>query len=159
VDVYAGARFTGWNLQRTGQRDTPAFYFAFFYNAGQHDTDAKDFSFPIYPDGSRRIPARAASAGMQDGLDLIEAVARHPETGPRLARKLWAFFVSETSDPTDRFVEDVAGTCYRTRPTCARGATVLTRRSSTTRPTSSPTLLAAEFVVRAMKEVGSNGFR
>ena len=32
---------------------------------------------------------------MQDGLDLIDALARNPETGRRLARKLYAYFVSE----------------------------------------------------------------
>ena len=160
-DVYAGARvFTGWNLQRTGQRDTPAYYYGFLYNAAQHDTDAKDFSFPIYPDGSRRIPARAASAGMQDGLDLIEAVARHPETGPRLARKLWAYFVSEASGPTDRFVEDVAGTYYRT----GYDMRAVVRRVLTSQEFYDQTneftrySWPAEFVVRAMKQVGSNGF-
>ena len=70
-------------------------YYAFSYNAGQHDTDAKEFSFPIYPNGGRVIPARAAAQGMQDGLDLIDAVARHPATGPRLARKLYDFFINE----------------------------------------------------------------
>ena len=58
TDVYAGARvFTGWNL-RAGAA-TPNAYYAFGYNAGQHDTDAKEFTFPIYPNGSRTIPARA----------------------------------------------------------------------------------------------------
>ena len=64
TDVYAAARvFTGWNLRADGHagldvarptssRTTPH----------NHDTDAKDFSFPIYRDGSRRIPARAASS-------------------------------------------------------------------------------------------------
>ncbi|MCA1648775.1 MAG: DUF1800 domain-containing protein [Acidobacteria bacterium] len=77
TDVYAGARvFTGWNLARLGDRATPAAYYAFSYVAGQHDTTAKDFTFPIYPDGGRRIPARSADAGLQDGVDLINAVAR-----------------------------------------------------------------------------------
>ena len=40
---------------------------------------------PIYPDGGKTIPARSADSGMQDGIDLINAVARHPATGPRLA--------------------------------------------------------------------------
>jgi uncharacterized protein (DUF1800 family) len=160
-DVYAGARvFTGWNLQRVGQRDTPAYYYAFVYNAAQHDTDAKEFSFPIYPDGSQRIPARSASAGMQDGLDLIEAAARHPETGPRLARKLWGFFVSEIEGPTDRFVADVAGTYYRTG---------YDMRAVVQQVFTSPEFYdqtrefaryswPAEFVVRAMKEIGHVGF-
>ena len=160
-DVYAGARvFTGWNLQRTGQRDTPAYYYGFLYNAAQHDTDAKDFSFPIYPDGSRRIPARSASGGMQDGLDLIEAVARHPETGPRMARKLWAFFVRETSGPTDRFIEDVAGTYYRTGYDMRAVVRQVLTSPEFYDQTNEFTRYSwpAEFVVRAMKEIGSNGF-
>ena len=68
---------------------------------GQHDTDAKEFTFPIYANGSRVIPARGAAQGMQDGLDLIDAVARHPATGPRLARKLYDFFVNEVDTPDE----------------------------------------------------------
>src|SRR5688572_5345308 len=67
TDVYAGARvFTGWNLARPNNG-----YYAFTYVAGQHDIDAKEFSFPIYANGGRVIPARAAAQGMQDGTDLI----------------------------------------------------------------------------------------
>src|SRR5687768_8074451 len=81
-DVYTGARvFTGWNLQRTGESRDPLGFYQFFFNAAQHDTSAKTFSFAIYSDGSKTIPARAASAGMQDGVDLLSALARHPETG------------------------------------------------------------------------------
>ena len=98
TDVYAGARvFTGWNLARPGSG--AAQHYAFNYNPAQHETTAKEFTFPIYPDGGKTIPARAAAAGMQDGLDLINAVARHPATGPRLARKLYSFFVNEVDAP------------------------------------------------------------
>ena len=49
ADVYAGARvFTGWNLQRIGNADDPNNFYQFFYNAAQHDTNEKTFSFPIY---------------------------------------------------------------------------------------------------------------
>ena len=51
TDVYAGARvFTGWNLTRRPRRRA---YYTFSYVAGQHDTTAKEFTFPIYPDGSK----------------------------------------------------------------------------------------------------------
>lgn len=160
-DVYAAARvFTGWNLRRTGERNTPTAYWEFYYNAAQHDTDAKEFSFPIYPDGGRRIPARSASAGMQDGLDLIEAVVRHPETGPRLARKLWAFFVSETSPPTDRFVQDVAGTFYRSGYDMRAVVRRILLSPEFTDPSNEYARYAwpVEFVVRALKEIGWVGF-
>ncbi len=160
-DVYAGARvFTGWNLQRTGERNTPGASWAFVYNPAQHDTDAKEFSFPIYPDGGRRIPPRPASAGLQDGLDLIEAVARHPETGPRLARKLWAFFVSETRPPTARFIADVAGTYYRSGYDMRAVVRRILLSPEFTDPANEYTRYAwpVEFVVRALKEIGWAGF-
>ena len=37
--------------------------YSFVYNANNHETSAKAFSFPIYSDGGTTIPARAASAG------------------------------------------------------------------------------------------------
>ncbi len=160
-DVYAGARvFTGWNLGRTGERNAPNYYWGFSYNAAQHDTGPKDFSFPIYPDGSRRIQARSESAGLQDGLDLIEAVARHPETGPRLARKLWGFFVSEHADPTDRFIQDVAGTYYRSNYNMRSVVRRVLQSPEFVDPANEFTRYSwpVEFVVRAMKEVGWNGF-
>ena len=100
ADVYAAARvFTGWNLRRSeGYRRTSSdmnAYQEFVYNADEHDTNAKTFSFPIYSNGSRTIPERSESAGMQDGVDLITALAIHPETARRLARKFWNFFISE----------------------------------------------------------------
>ena len=55
ADVYAGARvFTGWNLARPGAG--AAQHYQFNYNAGQHDTTAKEFTFPIYAGGSGRSP-------------------------------------------------------------------------------------------------------
>src|SRR3954466_12638892 len=53
-DVYAGARvFSGWNLARPGTGASQ--HYEFSYIAGNHDTTAKTFSFPIYPDGNRTI--------------------------------------------------------------------------------------------------------
>src|SRR6186713_2084136 len=59
-DVYAGARvFTGWNLSnRTSASETEGYY-RFSYVAGNHETTAKAFTFPIYRDGSKVIPARS----------------------------------------------------------------------------------------------------
>jgi uncharacterized protein (DUF1800 family) len=115
-DVYAAARvFTGWNLRNAtgGPANDPNTYYEFVYNPNQHDATAKTFTFPIYPDGSRTIPARAAAGGMQDGLDFISALALHPETARRLARKLWGFFVSELDGPDPAFVNAVAAEYLR----------------------------------------------
>jgi len=108
-DVYAGAKvFSGWNLQRPGAAANGTQHYEFVYNAAQHDTSAKTFSFPVYPDGGKTIPARAAAAGMQDGLDLIAGLAANPNTGRYLAAKLYRFFVSEARDPDPAFVDRVA---------------------------------------------------
>jgi uncharacterized protein (DUF1800 family) len=108
-DVYAAARvFTGWNLQTVGNPGTVAGYYDFIFRANQHDTSEKTFTFPIYRDGRTTIPARSGEEGMQDGLDLIDALASHPNTGRFLARKFWGFFISETQPPDPAFVESVA---------------------------------------------------
>ena len=156
ADVYAGARvFTGWNLVRPSNA-----YYTFSYVAGQHDTTAKEFTFPIYSNGSKIIPARSADAGMQDGVDLINAVAAHPATGPRLARKLYQFFISEISEPDPALITDLANTYYRSgfemKPVLEHlllsnqfvgGASRYARYS-----------WPAEFVARSIKEIGWTGF-
>ncbi len=155
-DVYAAARvFTGWNLSRPSNA-----YYAFFYNANQHDTTAKEFSFPIYSSGSKSIPARTAAEGIQDGIDLINAVAAHPATGPRLARKLYRFFISETDTPDPALIEKMSSLYYRgnfeMRPVVAQ--------LFLSQPFMSPALRytryswPVEFVARAIKEVGWAGF-
>ena len=93
--------FTGWNIRLVRGVDEANTYYEFFYNAAQHDTTAKTFTFPIYTDGNRTIPARSAADGMQDGIDFINALARNPTTARRLARKMWNFLVSEVVPPDD----------------------------------------------------------
>lgn len=161
-DVYAAARvFTGWNLSaaRTGadglqRRD-------FQFNQAQHDTAAKTFTFPIYADGNSTIPARPASGGLQDGLDFIDGLARHPKTASYLAKKLYRFFISETdTEVPERWVQRVAD--------------VYLRSNFEMKPVMREVLMSAEFwdrnryfsryawpvefVVRAIKDVGWTGF-
>jgi uncharacterized protein (DUF1800 family) len=160
-DVYAAARvFTGWNLIQTGVRGTPGAYYAFNYNSAQHDTNAKDFSFAIYPNGSRRIEARSAIAGMQDGLDLINALAIHPETARRLARRLWTWFVSETEPPDQSFVDHIAGVYLKNDTNMRPVIRAVLLSSHFTNPARFHQRYSwpAEFVVRCMKEVGYIGF-
>jgi len=166
ADVYAAARvFTGWNLQRSvGYREDEYgdlnAYQEFVYNADEHDTDAKTFSFPIDSNGSRTIPTRSASAGMQDGVDLITALALHPETGRRLARKFWNFFISEIHPPDPGFVEGAAAVYLRNRTEIRP----VVRYVLTSPWFNDPSMRyaryswPAEFVVRAIKEVGWQGF-
>jgi uncharacterized protein (DUF1800 family) len=160
-DVYAGARvFTGWNLEHVGARDDTNGFYRFQYIANNHETTAKEFSFPIYADGSRTIPARSAAAGMQDGLDLIEALARHPETGRRLARRLYAFFVSEVNEPDDQLITELARTYQQSNYNMAPVVKSLLLSRAFNAPSNhfSRYSWPVEYVVRAIKEVGYAGF-
>jgi uncharacterized protein (DUF1800 family) len=118
-DVKAAARvFTGWNLRQTpagaitvGNKRYRIGQYTFFYDARQHDTDAKTFTFPIYDGGAAPnvIPARPATGGMQDGLDFLGALVRHPATANRLATKLYRFFVNDVIDPPGAAIAAIAG--------------------------------------------------
>ena len=156
ADVYAGARvFTGWNLARPSNA-----YYTFGYVSGQHDTTAKEFTFPIYANGGKIIPARAADAGMQDGVDLITAVAAHPATGPRLARKLYQFFISEVSEPDPALISELANTYYRNnfemKPVVQR--LLLSPQFADSSNRYARYSWPAEFVARSIKEIGWTGF-
>jgi uncharacterized protein (DUF1800 family) len=161
ADVYAAARvFTGWNLQLVGSSaDQVNSYYRFVYNPNQHDTDAKTFTFDIYPGGGRTIPARSAAQGMQDGLDLIDALARHPATAQRLATRLYQYFVNDVDPPDELVIRDVAqaylASGHSIKATLQRlflseaflsGASAFRRYS-----------WPVEFAVRAIKEVGWRG--
>jgi uncharacterized protein (DUF1800 family) len=160
-DVYAAARvFTGWNISLVRGVDDANSYYQFIYNANQHEPAAKTFTFPIYTNGSTVIPARAASAGMQDGLDLLAALARHPETARRLARKFWNFFVSELLPPDPGFVNSVVQ-IYLQSDTEIRPVIqyiLQSRQFQNLGNAYSRYAWPAEFVVRSIKEVGWNGF-
>ena len=161
ADVYAAARvFTGWNYSITGDRATPNTSYAFVFNSGQHEATAKTFSFPVYSNGSTTIPARAATAGLQDGLDLINALAIHPETAKRLARKLWSFFVSETRDPDSAWVSDIAAVYLAngTQMKPVLRAVFLSSQFMNATTYFQRYAWPAEFVVRSLKEVGYLGF-
>ena len=160
-DVYAAARvFTGWNLQRVGTSGDPAARYVFVYNASQHDTAAKTFSFPIYTSGSRTIPGRAASDGLQDGLDLIDALVRHAETPRRLARRLWGFFVSDLDAADEGFIAEVGGEFVRSgydmRATVR--SVLLSSAFRDSRARLARYSWPVEFVVRAIREIGWSGF-
>ena len=97
---------------------------------------------------------------MQDGIDLITALASHPETARRLATKLYTFFVSETGSPDPNVINELAsvylqnGTVIKpviryllNSPQFRDQASFFTRYS-----------WPVEFVVRSMKETGWIGF-
>ena len=160
-DVYAAARvFTGWNIRLVRGVDEATSYYEFVYNANQHETSAKTFTFPIYQNGSTVIPARAAANGMQDGLDFIAALARHPETARRLARKLWNFFVSEVMPPDTEFLT-ACTSIYLTNDTEIRPVLQYILRSRwflNMNHAYARYSWPVEFVVRSIKEVGWSGY-
>ena len=110
ADVYAAARvFTGFNWTIVGDRARVATsYYVYQYRPNDHDTTAKTFTFAIYPDGGRTIPARSSAQGEQDALDLVLALVRHPATARRLATKLYKFFVNETTEPDQALISAMA---------------------------------------------------
>jgi len=160
-DVYAAARvFTGWNLDTVGNLRATSGYYQFAFRATQHDTSEKTFTFPIYRDGNRTIPARSGDAGMDDGLDFITAVAMHPNTARRLARKLWAFFISEISPAPSAFVESVAGVYLQNRAEIRPVVRYILRSPWFTDPDNYFARYAwpVEYVVRVVKEMGWVGY-
>jgi uncharacterized protein (DUF1800 family) len=161
ADVYAAARvFSGWNLARPGTAADGSQHYEFSYIANNHEVTAKTFSFAVYPDGGKTIPARAAAAGMQDGIDLINGLAAHPNTARYLATKLYRFFVSEFGAVNVTFVNRVASVYLQTggnmsevmrevlsSPEFWDGSAYFARYS-----------WPVEFVTRAFKDVGWSGF-
>jgi uncharacterized protein (DUF1800 family) len=161
ADVYAGARvFSGWNLARPGAPADLSQHYEFVYNAGQHDTAAKTFSFPIYADGNNTIPARTATDGMQDGIDLIDALAASPATARYLAAKLYRFFVSELGAVNVAFVERIASVYLQRRydMKAVMREVLLSPEFWDQSAYFARYSWPVEFVVRALKDIGWTGF-
>jgi len=160
-DVYAASRvFTGWNLRLVNRGNDANSYNEFVFNPNQHDTGEKTFSFPIHRNGSATIPARAAADGMQDGIDFITALATHPNTGRRLARKMWDFFVSEVVEPDEGTINDAASAYLLNGTSIASLVHYMLRSRQFQNPGNWRTRFSwpVEYVVRAVKEVGWSGF-
>jgi uncharacterized protein (DUF1800 family) len=162
-DVYAAARvFTGWNIRNAtgGNAQDAATYYEFVFNANQHDPTAKTFTFPIYSNGDRTIPQRAAADGLQDGVDLITALARHPQTARRLAARLWNYFVSDVHAPEAGFLQNVASVYIQSDTDMRAVVRYILRSPWFGDPERQFARYSwpAEFVARAIKETGWNGF-
>jgi uncharacterized protein (DUF1800 family) len=162
ADVYAAARvFTGFNWQIQGDRaNTETSFYTFVYRPADHDTNAKEFTFAIYPDGGKVIPARAAASGEQDAADLVFALARHPATARRLATRLYKFFVNETSEPDPALVNAMANAYLGNNYTIKPMLRTLFYSAQFRDPANFFQRYSwpVEFVVRAIKETGWTGF-
>jgi hypothetical protein len=85
-DVYDAARaFTGWTVPSWPPHPDPGF----LYVDEGHDKDTKVVMGLVLP----------AGRGMEDGLDLLRFLARHPRTAEHIALKLCRRFVSEDPPP------------------------------------------------------------
>jgi uncharacterized protein (DUF1800 family) len=160
-DVYAAARvFTGWNLTRPGSAADGTQHYEFVYNPSQHETASKTFSFPIYSDGGKTIPMRSASNGMQDGLDLIGALAANPNTGRYLATKLYRYFISEAGDVDSGWVDRIASVYFQSQYDMRAVVREILNSPEFWDPSAYFARYSwpAEFVVRAMKDIGWVGF-
>jgi len=75
-DVSPAARvFTGWNLQRPGSGTDGSQHWEFVYNGNAHDTGAKTFSFPVYPDGGTRFQGELP---LLDGRTILDRTTLTP---------------------------------------------------------------------------------
>jgi len=160
-DVYAAARvFTGWNLRITRGAGDGDNTYSFVYNANNHETAAKTFSFPIYSVGGTTIPSRAASAGMQDGLDLINALSMHPETARRVAQRLYDFFISESVPAAPAFIDQLAAVYLDSNSNIkpVLQAIFLSPQFNNPDVYFSRYAWPVEYVVRSIKETGWTGF-
>jgi uncharacterized protein (DUF1800 family) len=91
---------------------------------------------------------------------MIDAVVRHPATGPRLARKLYNFFINEVDAPDTGLIKELSDIYY------ARNYEIepMVRRLLLSSQFRDPANYfkryswPAEFVVRAVKEIGWVGF-
>jgi uncharacterized protein (DUF1800 family) len=96
-DVVAVARaFTGWTVF------DPQKYAEFQFNPGGHDRKEKIVL------GHKLPPGR----GQQDGLDVLDILAKHPSTAKFISRKLAQRFVAD--DPPQALVDRMAATFTKT---------------------------------------------
>jgi hypothetical protein len=97
---------------------------------------------------------------MQDGIDFITALATHPDTGRRLARKMWDFFVSEAVEPDEGTLRDAASAYLLSGTRIDSIVHYMLRSRQFQNPGNWRSRFSwpVEYVVRAVKEVGWVGF-
>ncbi len=103
-DVYEATRcLTGWRVNDSSSTGDNGL---FLYDDDRHDR----FQKSVLYSGQTNIPA---NQGVDDGLDVIKLLARHPGTAKHIAGKLARFFISD--DPPQSVIDDVADVFYQNR--------------------------------------------
>jgi uncharacterized protein (DUF1800 family) len=139
-DVVEVARcFTGWTIRRP--RAEPEFLF----NARMHDPREKVVL-------GTRIPS---GGGMEDGLKVIDLLARHPSTARFIATKLTRRFVSD--DPPASLVNRVASAFHESDGDIREALRVIFRSPEFIAPESIQAKIKkpVEFVASALRAVGA----
>jgi uncharacterized protein (DUF1800 family) len=97
---------------------------------------------------------------MQDGLDLISALAGNPNTARYLATKIYRFFVSEIGAPDAEFVNAIAAVYLRSGYDMKAVMREVLLSPQFWNPDTYFARFAwpVEYVVRALKDVGWSGF-
>jgi hypothetical protein len=108
-DVHEVARcFTGWTYYGAGNGTNS---YRFRYNPAVHDTGQKIVLGNV-------IPARSASAGQQDGDDVLTILINHPSTAQFISKKLlirfWGYSPSQAAIDTVAAVFTASGGDIRT---------------------------------------------
>ena len=90
----------------------------------------------------------------------FDALAAHPATGKFLARKLYAFFVSEQHVPDQTLVEHLSATYYASGFNMREVVRALLRSRQFQEPANHWARYSwpVEYVVRSIKEIGAAGF-
>ena len=137
-------------------------YYKFFYNAAQHDTNAKEFTFPIYPGGGKAHP-RAVGGRRHAGRPRPD---RRAASVTRKPARAWR--ASSRPGSSAKPIRRTRGCSSDMRRTSTRSDNeikpMLIRRASSRRSSSirrnyfKRYSWPAEFVVRSIKEVGWSGF-
>jgi uncharacterized protein (DUF1800 family) len=114
----------------------------------------------VYPDGGTTIPGRSAADGMQDGIDLVNGLAAHPNTARYLATKLYRFFVSEFGAVNVSFVNRIANVYLQSRydMRAVMREVLLSPEFQDQSAYFARYAWPVEYVVRALKDVGWAGY-
>ncbi|HLL84848.1 MAG TPA: DUF1800 domain-containing protein, partial [Longimicrobium sp.] len=144
-DVGEVARaFTGWTVGNAGygarrQRGEPRFVF----RRALHDAGAKTVL-------GRPLPA---GRGIEDGIEVLDLLARHPATARHVARKLAGRFVAD--DPPQRLVDELAAVFARTGGDLREVTRALFRSPEFARARGAKTRTPFEFVAGTLRATGA----